>query len=360
MIEQRPEWDSILGKPDLVKTADLPSALASYATTAYVVAGFAPLAHTHAIADVSGLQTALNAKIGGSLGSTDNRVLRADGTGGVTAQGSAVTIDDSGNVAGVAALTASVTVTAPSIQFGSAMGDSILSLAGNALTFGNVLNGTQRIYMSGGVLCLNSQIGLIWSDNTTDALSGLNTRISRASSGVLQIGTSANNALGSLNLANLTASGTGAFGGSLVSGLSGIGGTPGFSARSGTMELSFVDFVSGQGYLSISNGTIRGFLGHTNNTDGLVFASVSAHDFVIRAQSNIERFRATNSGVSITGVLTVSGGLNLASRTKTAVLASSPATNAGRFQLSDSGLVGREVYPDGTNWRYASDDSIVT
>ncbi len=60
------------------------------------------------------------------------------------------------------------------------------------------------------------------------------------------------------------------------------------------------------------------------------------------------------------GGLTVSGGLNLAPRTKAAVLASSPATNAGRFQLSDSGLVGREVYPDGTNWRYASDDSIVT
>lgn len=39
---------------------------------------------------------AVSAGIGGSTGSTDNRVLRADGTGGSTVQGSAVTIDDSG------------------------------------------------------------------------------------------------------------------------------------------------------------------------------------------------------------------------------------------------------------------------
>ncbi len=44
--------------------------------------------------------------VGGSTGSTDNRVLRADGTGGGTLQNSAVSIDDSGNVTGVAALTA--------------------------------------------------------------------------------------------------------------------------------------------------------------------------------------------------------------------------------------------------------------
>jgi hypothetical protein len=42
--------------------------------------------------------------IGGSTGSTDNRVLRSDGTGGATLQASPVTIDDSGNVTGVAGL----------------------------------------------------------------------------------------------------------------------------------------------------------------------------------------------------------------------------------------------------------------
>lgn len=39
--------------------------------------------------------------IGGSTGPTDNRLLRADGTGEATAQSSAVTVDDSGNISGL-------------------------------------------------------------------------------------------------------------------------------------------------------------------------------------------------------------------------------------------------------------------
>lgn len=42
----------------------------------------------------------LKGAIGGVTGSTDNAILRADGTGGATAQGSAVTISDAGVVAG--------------------------------------------------------------------------------------------------------------------------------------------------------------------------------------------------------------------------------------------------------------------
>lgn len=45
--------------------------------------------------------------LGGSTGATDNRLLRADGTGGATAQSSAVTLDDSGNLTGIVGLTAS-------------------------------------------------------------------------------------------------------------------------------------------------------------------------------------------------------------------------------------------------------------
>lgn len=50
---------------------------------------------------IIGLQPLLDAKLGGSTGSTDNRVLRSDGTGGVTVQDSGVTIDDSGNISGL-------------------------------------------------------------------------------------------------------------------------------------------------------------------------------------------------------------------------------------------------------------------
>jgi hypothetical protein len=42
--------------------------------------------------------------IGGSTGSTDNAMLRADGTGGATMQSSSITIDDSGNLAWLSSL----------------------------------------------------------------------------------------------------------------------------------------------------------------------------------------------------------------------------------------------------------------
>lgn len=51
--------------------------------------------------DGAGTLTIANTGLGGSTGSTDNRVLRADGTGGSTVQNSAVTIDDSGNISGL-------------------------------------------------------------------------------------------------------------------------------------------------------------------------------------------------------------------------------------------------------------------
>ena len=43
--------------------------------------------------------------IGGTTGETDNRLLRSDGTGGYTIQGSTVGVDDSGNVTGVGSIT---------------------------------------------------------------------------------------------------------------------------------------------------------------------------------------------------------------------------------------------------------------
>lgn len=115
---------------------NLASDLALKASIVYVDAGLATKAaasHTHAQSDVTNLTADLAAKqatlvsgtniktvnstsllgsgdvsvgtIGGSTGATDNRVVRVDGTGGSTIQGSAVTIDDSGNVSGVGSLT---------------------------------------------------------------------------------------------------------------------------------------------------------------------------------------------------------------------------------------------------------------
>jgi len=47
------------------------------------------------------LQSDIDAKIGGSTGSNDNRLLRANGTDGATVQDSAITVDDSGNASGL-------------------------------------------------------------------------------------------------------------------------------------------------------------------------------------------------------------------------------------------------------------------
>lgn len=59
------------------------------------------------IRDSTGTETQLDTgAIGGTVGTTDNAVPRADGTGGSTLQASGVTIDDSDNVTGVAQFTA--------------------------------------------------------------------------------------------------------------------------------------------------------------------------------------------------------------------------------------------------------------
>lgn len=58
-------------------------------------------------ADAAAVRTTLGITtgIGGTTGSTDNALLRADGTGGATVQTSTVTIDDSGNATGLGSVT---------------------------------------------------------------------------------------------------------------------------------------------------------------------------------------------------------------------------------------------------------------
>ena len=77
--------------------------------------------------------------IGGSLGSTDNAVPRANGTGGATLQASSVIIDDSNNITGVGNLTLSGEVDAATGDFSGAVdiaGDLTLSAgADGALRF---------------------------------------------------------------------------------------------------------------------------------------------------------------------------------------------------------------------------------
>lgn len=72
--------------------------------------------------------------IGGSTGVTDNRILRADGTGGSTAQTSAVAIDDTGTVIGINGST-----TVPAFAFA----DGVTGFAFDGTDVGIITGGTR-------------------------------------------------------------------------------------------------------------------------------------------------------------------------------------------------------------------------
>ncbi len=56
-------------------------------------------------------ETPASGGIGGSVGSTDNRLVRSDGTGGSTVQSTGITVDDSNSITGVGSLTLSGNIT---------------------------------------------------------------------------------------------------------------------------------------------------------------------------------------------------------------------------------------------------------
>ena len=73
------------------------------------------------------------------LGSTDNVILRANGTGGETAQGSGIAVDDSNNVSGMGTLGVGAITSTGALKIGSAAGsgvDAFLYTAGAAAHVG--------------------------------------------------------------------------------------------------------------------------------------------------------------------------------------------------------------------------------
>lgn len=62
--------------------------------------------------------------IGGSTGSTDNRLVRSDGTGGKTVQATGITVDDSNNVTGVETLRAVTSIGIASKPYFDSSADS--------------------------------------------------------------------------------------------------------------------------------------------------------------------------------------------------------------------------------------------
>ena len=72
--------------------------------------------------------------MGGSSGSTDNAIIRADGTGGNTIQSSSITIDDSNNIAGANNITAGNVVNVTSANGYQVNGTKVLGVQGAGIS----------------------------------------------------------------------------------------------------------------------------------------------------------------------------------------------------------------------------------
>ena len=162
------------------------------------------------------LQDALNAKMGGSTGATDNRILRADGTGGVTVQDSAVTIDDSGNISGMARLDStragSMGSTNPQNQiiiYGGFAGYGIGFDANGELT--TCVNSARRSTLgthmnlgSSGQLRFNSAADLSGSWDTLVVRSSTGPTLETRSAGGLRVRNADGTAAAGLNVGTIT------------------------------------------------------------------------------------------------------------------------------------------------------------
>jgi hypothetical protein len=128
-------------------------------------------------------QAEIDSKIGGTVGTTANRILRSSGTGGLTLQASGITVDDSNNVSGVSTLA----VTAPV-----------------AMSLGtSVINGAQP-----GLNCASGNLYIGSVNSTLWLCSGNSNRWQVDSSGnFLANGARTLTTTGAINGADITASG---------------------------------------------------------------------------------------------------------------------------------------------------------
>ena len=172
--------------------------------------------------DGAGTLTIANTGLGGSTGSTDNRILRADGTGGATVQNSAVTIDDSGNISGLGtmacgAITSSgrLSVTASdSIRINSTSSGNggLISAGDNGFRIVQI-GGTS--YNSNGLLAvgdgsylgIRNTGGLYWVTSTNPVSNSAQTGIISPSAGVVEINNGTAGTRRDLQLRNLSADG---------------------------------------------------------------------------------------------------------------------------------------------------------
>jgi len=106
---------------------------------------------------------AVSAGIGGSVGSTTNRLVKSSGTGGSTVQATGITVDSSDNLSGVNALSASsVTVgavgVAAVITAPSTASNGLRLTAYNGMEVWNSQYGYQMLQINQGLLTVNNDV----------------------------------------------------------------------------------------------------------------------------------------------------------------------------------------------------------
>ena len=172
------------------------------------------------------------------------------------------------------------------------------TIGGTVIVTGNVTTGSQCTFGNGAVsgrgyyntsvgMCVGSGIPIGWSSNVDGGAAGYDVNISRSAAGVVRIGTTAANALGSLNLTNLTASGAIVASGYLTATGAAIDGGYGIRVN----NFSFVQ--------SYSSGKIR--LGNSDTTAGFTL-DVSTNNV-----ANFRNFADNAPGNVTLGNLTASG-----------------------------------------------------
>jgi hypothetical protein len=139
-----------------------------------------------------------------------------------------------------------------------------------------------------------------------------------------------------------------------------------FVARSpdaNTIQLQIGDFVKAAVYSDRVESfvPINAFTVHLGNgvSDCRLFRF--AGDFYLESDATFY-FRDTSSSAtlaSLTNSGVFSATINTTPITKSALLALTPSAAAGEYRITNSTPAQRRAYPDGTNWRYSDDSTIV-
>jgi len=132
---------------------------AAHLTTLGITATVTELNYVDGV--TSAIQTQLDAKVGGSTGGTDNRLLRSDGTGGKTAQASQVSVDDGGSITAIG--TGSVAIAASASASGQEAAFSFQTNQLNRILFGKSI-GAESGSNAGSDLFIN-----VYNDDGTYA-----------------------------------------------------------------------------------------------------------------------------------------------------------------------------------------------